>query len=133
MGTEDGYDTLDNLIAYYLTLGLDPDRIELCRFVRKDSKFFSPWFEGNRLADIVPVATRMLRQNCTSSAQLGVYQEDDSVIRLPDRQVIKAVSSFDGAYLVGGERGHCLDEIELLAQALGVRLQTLEDYVWVSS
>lgn len=130
------HDTREQVLSFYRSVSpafaaAEPTVGPNLLWIPKDRDWFSPWFDGPRYADIVPVCRRMLEAGVTDSRHLGEVDQFGRSIRMPPPQVLAALRRFPAADLVGGSRGECLDEVELVAQVLGITLRVLDEYVWV--
>lgn len=138
-------DTVNEQKEYLLEHGMDEDRLEDIEFEEKDYAFFRGWMDtGKDEDDIITVGKYMLKHHKGDSRDLeeedyidmGYSEEEaDEFIGHSDPLIIPDIDlnrlkRYNGAYLCGGGRNECLEEIRLLMEMLGMRYKLLNKFIY---
>lgn len=135
-GDELGWETLDEMEAYYDDIGVE---LAWCDFVEKSYGFLRDWIDNGVDDDVtVRVANYMLKHGYSSSDELdeselaeldaseaakgGAIYSDDSLAR--------ALEQFTGSRICGGAKTQCLREIELMMRAVGASFAEAPDFIY---
>lgn len=123
VGPELGYqDTADSVLDYFIEYGLDQNAS--LEFVEKTYGWFRDAMELHSTAEIVNrVKIGLANDNWDLNDRL-------MPVGRPDDSVIESLPRYAGATLIGGQRGSCIDEIEILGQAMGLNFKTDESMVY---
>lgn len=143
-------DTVREQKEYLLEWGMDEDRIDDIDFVEKDYAFFRGWMDTGIDEDIIIATGKyMIKKNINDSRDLEVkdfmkflprpyrdtftdedelFDKDDALI-IPDID-LNLLKRYNNAYLVGGGKNECLEEIRLLMEMLNMRYKKLQKFIY---
>lgn len=119
VGREIGYpDTAEDVREYFVELGLeDADKVQ---FVEKTYG----WFRDRIDADDP-------YEEIVADVKVGLETDDwEPAGGCPDDSVLSSLPRYRFANLAGGEAGSCVDEIQILGDAMGLRLKRINSLVY---
>jgi len=143
-------DTVHEQKMYLLENGMDEDRLDEITFVEKDYAFFRGWMDNGIDEDIIIAAGKYMYKNrINDSRDLEVedfvkflprperdtftdedelYKNEDA-LHWPDIDINK-LKRYNNAYLVGGGRDECLEEMRLLLEMVGMKYKLLNEFIY---
>lgn len=138
-------DTVREQKEYLLEWGMDEDVLDDIDFHEKDYAFFRNWMDtGIDEDDIIKVGTYMYKNRINDTRDLDEedynkmgYDEDETddfmghsdSMNWPDIN-INRLKRFNNAYLVGGGRDECLEEMRLLLEMVGIKYKLLNEFIY---
>lgn len=141
-------DEQDEVIDFYLNLGLSKEKLRDITFVGKGIRFFAPWFDGGaseyreRKGIVQKVARYMVMNRIDDSGDIehdhlkqetGIewqsWMDWDYIFISPD-VTPGLLKRFQGAYLCGGGENQCLADIEVLLGAFNVSVKRLKEFIY---
>lgn len=147
-------DTVDDVKLYWEDSGFDPANWSRVTIVDKGYGYFRAWMDANVSSKVIIKTIRLMYQNKVFDSRelfgghhsYGASDEYKAQMRaaigdeldeipLEDGLAVKWTSvaqlkKFSGAYLMGGARNECLEEVKLLMNAFNIRYKQINEFIY---
>lgn len=140
IGSEDDSSSIVSwLVSFlgYIDDGLDVDEyyftiLHGCEFIDKGYGFLRDLMDsGYSESEIIKIVRYMVMNRIVDSRDIpdGIFDIGSNNIFLPSFSIAK-LKEYSGSYLIGGGMNECLKEVQLIANALNIRVTLMKKFIF---